>query len=179
MARLEVVCGPMFSGKTEALIKRVRDVEHLHGQKVAVFKPVTDTRHLVPAVISHNGTSIVAKWLERDARDLPSDVALIALDEAQFFSLDAVPRILEIVRAGVRVIAAGLDLTYRAEPFGPMPALMALADEVTKLASRCAKCHQPATRSQRLVSSGETVLVGGSESYEPRCLTCFEVKGPD
>ncbi len=175
--RLEVVAGCMFSGKTETLIKRVRQVRDYRGEKIAVFKPVTDTRHAASAVISHNGTQIEAQWLERDAPNLPQDVSLIALDEAQFLSLDAVPRILESVRAGITVIAAGLDLTYRAEPFGPMPALMALADEVTKLTSRCAKCHQPATRSQRLAASAETVLVGGAESYEPRCLACFDPRG--
>jgi thymidine kinase len=176
MARLEVICGPMFSGKTETLIKRVFNRKHYHGWKAAVFKPVTDTRHMSPAVFSHDGTSIEAQWLERDARNLPHDVQLIALDEAQFFSLDAIPRVLDALHAGIWVLAAGLDLTYKAEPFGPMPALMALADEVTKLTSRCARCHQPATRSQRIVASGDTVLVGGAESYEPRCLACFEVK---
>lgn len=175
--RLEVICGPMFSGKTETLIKRVWDVQHFRCGKAAVFKPVTDTRHAVPAVVSHDGTKIDAHWLERDALGLPHDVDLIALDEAQFFSLDAIPRVIEALQAGVRVVAAGLDLTYRAEPFGPMPALMALADEVTKLTSRCSKCHQPATRSQRLVSSGDTVLVGGAETYEPRCFSCFDPKG--
>lgn len=177
--RLEVIAGCMFSGKTETLIKRVRQAQHFRGEKIAVFKPITDTRHSASAVISHNGTTIEAAWLDRRAADLPRDVSLIALDEAQFLSLDAVPQILEVVRGGVNIVAAGLDLTFRAEPFGPMPALMALADEVTKLTSRCAKCHQPATRSQRLASSAETVLVGGAESYEPRCLACFDPKGAD
>jgi thymidine kinase len=178
-ARLEVVCGPMFSGKTTTLIARVSEWAIERGGKIAVFKPVTDTRHDESAIISHDGRKIPAKWLERDARDLPRDVDLIALDEAQFFSFDAIPRIIDTLRAGVNVIAAGLDLTYRAEPFGPMPALLALADGVTKLTSRCGKCHQPATRSQRLVSSGDTVLVGGAGTYEPRCVACFDPRGGD
>jgi thymidine kinase len=172
---LEVICGPMFSGKTETLIKRVWQMKHYHGWKVAVFKPVTDTRHENHAVISHNGSSVDAQWLERDAPDLPRDVNLIAFDEVQFFSLDAIPSILDAVRSGVHVIAAGLDLTYRAEPFGPVPALLAYANTVEKLTSRCARCHQPATRTQRLASSSDTVLVGGAESYEPRCVGCFDL----
>jgi thymidine kinase len=175
--RLELVVGPMFSGKTAALIIRTEQMENLRNWKVAVFKPVTDTRHDEPAVISHNGLSIPAKWLERDARDLPRDVDLIAIDEIQFFSLDAIPNIMDAVLAGVHVIAAGLDLTYRAEPFGPVPALLCLADDVTKLTSRCSKCFRPATRSQRRVGVPDTVLVGGAESYEPRCLACFTPNG--
>jgi thymidine kinase len=179
-AQLEVIVGPMFSGKTETLIKRVWQMSHFHGWEVAVFKPTTDTRHIGEKIVSHDGTQIDANWIGRDAAGLPHNVSLIALDEVQFFSLDAVPRILEAVYAGVRVVAAGLDLTYRDEPFGPVPALMAYADVVTKLTSRCSKCHQPATRTQRkdaLVASAETVLVGGAESYEPRCLACYDLKG--
>jgi thymidine kinase len=169
----------MFSGKTTTLIARVSEWTLDRGGKIAVFKPITDTRHNGTEIISHDGRKIPARWLERDARDLPHDVDLIALDEAQFFSFDAVPRIREALRAGVTIIAAGLDLTYRAEPFGPMPALLALADGVTKLTSRCSKCHQPATRSQRLSPGGDTVLVGGAETYEPRCVACFDPRGGD
>jgi thymidine kinase len=169
--------GPMFSGKTESLIKRVTTTLFYYGGKAAVFKPVTDTRHAEPKIVSHDGAEIPALWLERDAPNLPHDVDLIALDEVQFFSLDAVPRILEAMAAGVNVVASGLDLTFRAEPFGPVPALMAYADVVTKLTSRCGQCHKPASRTQRLVTADSTVLVGGAESYEPRCVTCFDPKG--
>jgi thymidine kinase len=175
-AQLEVIVGPMFSGKTSALIQRAWNLENFFKWKVAVFKPVTDTRHNVSKIVSHDGVAIDAKWMNRDASELPHNVDLIAIDEVQFFSLDAVPRILEAVHAGVRVVVAGLDLTCWGEPFGPVPALMSYADSVTKLASRCAKCHQPATRTQRLSSSNDTILVGGAESYEPRCLTCFDPK---
>ncbi len=174
---LEVIVGPMFSGKTETLIGRVQPLKDLCLWRVAVFKPTTDTRHDVPKVISHAGSSIDAQWIARDAPNLPHDVHLIALDEVQFFSFDAVPRILAAVRAGVQVIVAGLDLTYRAEPFGPVPALLAYADSVTKLTSRCGRCGEPATRTQRLVASNNTVLVGGAEAYEPRCLACFDPNG--
>lgn len=174
--RLEVVCGPMFSGKTEALIKRATEMRGLN-REVAVFKPVTDTRHMVPEVVSHNGTRIEAQWLQRDAPGLPRTHGLIAIDEVQFCSLDAVPNILAAVRAGAHVLVAGLDLTYRAEPFGPVPALMAYADVVTKLTSRCAKCHESASRTQRHKVSYDTVLVGGAEFYEPRCLVCFDPHG--
>jgi thymidine kinase len=176
--RLELVVGPMFSGKTEALIKRVAEFGFTRsGLKVAVFKPVTDTRHAEAAVVSHDGSRISAQWLERDAPNLPRDVNLIAIDEVQFLSLDAIPNIMGAVSAGVHVLASGLDLTFRAEPFGPVPALLALADNVTKLTSRCSRCFQPATRSQRRVGVPDPVLVGGAESYEPRCLACFDVKG--
>lgn len=175
--RLEVITGPMWSGKTETLISRVAEFGLKDGRPMSVLKPVTDTRHATPEIISHDGTRMRAQWVERDLPDLPRDVKLIAIDEAQFLSLDAVPRILDVMRAGVHIVAAGLDLTFRAEPFGPMPALMALADTVTKLKSRCAKCHQPASRSQRLSASAETVLVGGAEAYEPRCFGCFDLKG--
>jgi thymidine kinase len=172
---LEVVCGPMFSSKTETLIQRVRDYGLARTPtKVAVFKPITDTRHVEAAVISHAGSSIDAQWLDKDAPNLPHDVDLIAIDEIQFFSLDAIPKILAAVHAGVNVVAAGLDLTYRGEPFGPVPALLAYADVVTKLTSRCAQCHQPANRTQRRVGASDTVLVGGAESYEPRCLLHFD-----
>jgi len=173
MACLTVVAGPMFSGKTESLIKHVRTTRG----RVVVYKPVTDTRHEAAAVISHNGSSVPAEWIARDAPDLPRDVALIAIDEIQFFSLDAVPRILDVVRSGVNVVVAGLDLTSKGEPFGPVPALMAYADSVVKLTSRCSKCNKPATRSHRRVVSTETVLIGGTEAYEPRCLACFDPRG--
>lgn len=175
--RLEVIAGCMWSGKTETLITRVAEFGLKSGANIAVFKPVTDTRHPTPEIVSHDGTRLHAKWIERGLPDLPRDVSLIALDEAQFLSLDSVPRIVEVMRAGVHVVMAGLDLTFRGEPFGPMPALMALADTVTKLKSRCAKCHLPASRSQRLTASAETVLVGGAEAYEPRCVVCFDPKG--
>lgn len=175
--RLEMVVGPMFSGKTAALIVHTDQMANLRNWKVAVFKPVTDTRHNEAAVISHNGSSIPAQWIERDATNLPRDVHLIALDEIQFFSLDAIPNIMDAVASGIHVFAAGLDLTYRGEPFGPVPALMALADNVRKLTSGCAKCFRPATRTQRRVGVADTVLVGGSESYEPRCLACFDPRG--
>ena len=123
---IEVVCGPMFSGKTETLLKRVYQTERFYCQKAAVFKPITDTRHEVAAVISHNGTSHAAQWIARDASELPHDVALIALDEVQFFSLDAVPRILDalqFVEQHGEVCPANWhpgDKTMKADPKGSL-----------------------------------------------------------
>lgn len=172
--RLEVICGPMFAGKTEALIQRVKTANDLGGKYV--FKPTTDTRHADQLVHSHAGTVIEALSLAPDAPDLP-EAGVIAIDEAQFLSGDAIPRLLEAVKFGTRVICAGLDLDAFGRPFGPMPILMAFANEVTKLSGTCAKCRRPSTRSHRLVRSDAAILVGGSESYEPRCIVCFDPKG--
>lgn len=174
--RLEVIAGPMFSGKTEALIHRVR-MAHAFDMRVIAFKPVTDTRHADTFIHSHGGQKIEARMLERDAPELPYDVGVIVIDEAQFLSSDAIPRILDAVRSGTRVIVAGLDLDCFGHPFGPMPILMAFANEVVKLSGKCARCKQPSTRSHRLVRSDASILVGGSETYEPRCAVCFDPKG--
>jgi len=173
---LEVVCGPMFSGKTSTLIRRVHSAQ-AHGMTVAVLKPVVDTRHDESAVYSHDGTCVSAQWIERDARSLPQGFDLIAIDEVQFLSFDAVPNIMEAVVKGAHVVAAGLDLTFRGEPFGPVPALLTLADRVTKLTGECVKCGRESTRTQRRGGVADTVLVGGAETYEPRCLSCFDPKG--
>ena len=173
--RLEVICGPMFAGKTEALIGRVQSANDLGG--VFVFKPVSDTRHADSFVHSHNGLKIASCGLEPDARNLPLEAGVVAIDEAQFLSSDAIPRILDVVRAGVRVICAGLDLDAFGRPFGPMPILMAFSNEVTKLSGTCARCNRPSTRSHRLVRSDAAILLGGAEAYEPRCVVCFDSKG--
>lgn len=186
--RLSVIAGPMFAGKTEALLDRVAAVE-AEGQAVEVFKPTTDTRWPGTAsVISHAKRSHGAHWMSPDGRasfegDKPvpiytkfKQLKLIAIDEAQFLTLPAVASVMAAVAAGVDVVLAGLDLTWKAEPFGNLPTFMALADEVVKLRARCA-CGKPACRSYRLVQSEETVLVGGAEAYEPRCLSCFLMGG--
>lgn len=170
-----MIAGPMFSGKTETLIYRVRLARDL--SRTVAFKPVTDTRHADEFIHSHDGLKIEAKCLAPDAPDLPLGAEIIAIDEAQFLSSDAVPRLLDAVRAGVRVIVAGLDLDCFGRPFGPMPVLMAFANEVVKLSGRCSKCGGPSTRSHRLIRSDAAILVGGSETYEPRCVVCFDSKG--
>lgn len=164
----------MFSGKTTELLRRVLEAEKA-GEHVRVYKPRLDTRYEVAAVYSHDGLAQPAEWVGPDwATPFSNGAAtVVALDEVQFFSLDVVPEIIKAVRRGTRVIAAGLDLTSQEEPFGPVPALLALADEVVKLRARCSQCGQPATRSYRRVASDAKILVGGAETYEPRCLSCF------
>lgn len=171
--RLEVLVGPMFAGKTTELLRRVVEAEK-NGEKVRVYKPRLDTRHDDASVYSHDGLAVPAQWLGPDwATPFSNGATVVALDEVQFFSLDVIPEILRAMRQGTRVIAAGLDLTSQEEPFGPVPALLALADEVVKLRARCERCGKPATRSFRLVASSAKILVGGAETYEPRCLSCF------
>jgi thymidine kinase len=165
----------MFCGKTEQLISRVLAAVSPAG--VIVYKPVNDTRYADSYVHSHNGLRIAAVGLGLDAPDMPHDVGVIAIDEAQFLLSDAVPRIIEAVRAGVRVICAGLDLDCFGRPFGPMPILMAYANEIVKLSGTCGKCPRPSTRSHRLIRSDAAILPGGAETYEPRCVVCFDPKG--
>ena len=177
---LVVLTGPMFSGKSSRLITRVRLAE-IEGFKVRAFKPVTDTRNTDSWIHSHNNEKIPAEFIERDGTGLPTTpgVELLAIDEAQFLLDSAVPRILDLVRQGTRIIAAGLDLDAFGRPFGNLPMLMAFANEVVKLTGKCAKCPSPSTRSHRLVRSttDATILVGGAETYEPRCLPCFDPNG--
>jgi thymidine kinase len=163
----------MFSGKTTELLRRAESAER-YGAKVLICKPRLDTRHEDAFVYSHDGKSIPAQWVGPDyTAPFSNGADVIALDEVQFFSLDIVPEVIRAVKRGTRVIAAGLDLTSQEEPFGPVPALLALADEVVKLQARCVQCGKPATRSFRLVTSDSKILVGGSETYEPRCVSCF------
>ena len=176
--RLELIVGPMFAGKTTELLRRVQEARQ-QGLKVEVYKPRLDTRHAEAAVISHDGLTVEAKWVGPSGWELPfvSGAEVVALDEVQFFSGEVVQHISKAMRRGLRVIAAGLDLTSGEKPFDPVPALLSLADEVVKLRANCCRCGQPASRSQRLVSMGGTILVGGAEAYEPRCVACFEPDG--
>jgi thymidine kinase len=182
---IEVVCGSMFSGKTEELIRRVRRAR-IAKQKVQVFKPQIDIRYQVEKVSSHDGLAWEAipvgharEILER----LEPDTTVVAVDEAQFFDWELSDVCQELAQRGLRVIAAGLDMDFRGEPFGPMPLLMAEAEEVTKLQAICVVCGAPASRTQRLINNlpagydEPVILVGGSESYEARCRTCHEVPG--
>ncbi|PJF43031.1 MAG: thymidine kinase [Chloroflexota bacterium] len=175
--RLEVICGCMFSGKTEELIRRVRRAQ-IARQQVQVFKPTIDTRYGATKITSHNGQGFealpCADSAELAAR-LDAETTVVAVDEAQFFDHGLVRLAEQLARRGVRVIAAGLDLDFRAEPFGPMPELMSLAEEVTKLHAICMVCGEPATRTQRLVNgepahyNDPVILIGAQERYEARC----------
>lgn len=180
---IEVVCGSMFSGKTEELIRRVRRAR-IAKQQVQVFKPALDSRYHAEQVSSHNGLRWEAVPVG-NAREILSRLApkttVVAVDEAQFFDWELSEVCTELARRGLRVILAGLDMDFRGEPFGPMPLLMAEAEEVTKLQAICVVCGAPASRTQRLINSQPAayddpiILVGGSESYEARCRQCHEV----
>ena len=180
---IEVVCGSMFSGKTEELIRRVRRAR-IAKQNVQVFKPAIDTRYIVEAVTSHNGLGVEAVPVQSVAEIdqlIQSATNVVAIDEVQFFGWEVTELCHRLAERGVRVIVAGLDMDFRGEPFGPMPVLMAQAESVEKLQAICVVCGQPASRTQRLIN-GEpaayddpVILVGGSESYEARCRKCHQV----
>jgi thymidine kinase len=180
---IEVVCGSMFSGKTEEMIRRVRRAR-IAKQKVQVFKPAIDKRYHSVQVASHNGLQWEASPIARAGEILEllePDTAVVAVDEAQFFDWELSAVCTELAARGLRVILAGLDTDFRGEPFGPMPLLMAEAEEVTKLQAICVVCGAPASRTQRLINGEPAayddpiILVGGSESYEARCRHCHEV----
>jgi len=180
---LEVICGSMFSGKSEELIRRVRRAQFAK-QTIMVFKPEIDNRYSEKSVVSHNGSSVIARPISNSAEILSTvtdDVDIVAIDEAQFFDHEIVKVTQKLADQGHRVIVAGLDQDFRGEPFGPMPALMAAAELVTKLQAVCAVCGSPASRTQRLINgqpagyNDPIILVGASESYEPRCRHHHEV----
>ena len=182
---IEIICGSMFSGKTEELIRRVRRAR-IARQKVQVFKPQIDIRYQAEKVSSHDGLHWEALPVAnaREILDrLEPDTTVVAVDEAQFFDWQLSEVCGELAQRGLRVILAGLDMDFRGEPFGPMPLLMAEAEEVTKLQAICVVCGAPASRTQRLIDDQPAgydepiILVGGSESYEARCRKCHEVPG--
>ncbi|KUP04184.1 thymidine kinase [Bacillus coahuilensis p1.1.43] len=180
---VEVICGSMFSGKSEELIRRVRRTQFAK-QSLMVFKPKVDNRYSEESVVSHNGTSVMAKPVEHSSVILDTvtaDIDVVAIDEVQFFDENIVNVVEKLANTGHRVILAGLDQDFRGEPFGPMPALMAIAEQVTKLQAVCAVCGSPASRTQRLINGDPAcyddpiILVGASEAYEPRCRHHHEV----
>jgi thymidine kinase len=176
---IEVICGSMFCGKTEELIRRVRRAV-IARQTVQVFKPEIDTRYAVEQVTSHNGENVDAQVTKRSDQILEllmPETTVVAVDEAQFFDTGLLDIVEMLANRGLRVIVAGLDLDFRAEPFGVMPRLMAIAEEVTKLRAICVICGESASRSQRLVNGqparydDPVIMVGAQESYEARCRT--------
>jgi thymidine kinase len=171
---IEVICGSMFSGKTEELIRRLKRAQ-IARLRVEIFKPRTDTRFDETAVVSHNANYIQSTPVENSSSILllGSDVQVVGIDEAQFFD-DELPNVCNILaNRGVRVIVAGLDMDFKGKPFGPMPRLMAIAESVTKVHAVCVICGNPALYSYRLVPDETTVLLGEKESYEPRCRVCY------
>ncbi len=173
---IEVVCGSMFSGKTEELIRRVRRAL-LGRQRVQVFKPKIDARYDPTRITSHSAMAIEAEVVsevsEIRAR-VHADTQVVGIDEAQFFTSDLVPLCQELANRGVRVVVAGLDQDYMGRPFDPIPQLLAVAEEITKCQAVCAKCGDPANHSQRIAGKAERIQVGAAESYEARCRACFE-----
>ena len=172
--RIEVICGSMFSGKTEELIRRLKRAKFAR-QKVEIFKPALDTRYSQEEVVSHDSNHILSTPIESSASILllATDVDVVGIDEAQFFD-DELPAVCnELVRRGTRVIIAGLDMDFKCQPFGPMPALMALADEVTKVHAICVRCGNLAYVSHRTVENDKLVLLGEKMEYEPLCRDCY------
>jgi thymidine kinase len=175
---IEVICGSMFSGKTEELIRRVNRAR-IAKVNVEIFSPVADTRYDKSALVSHNLNSIPSKAVSKAAEILPlaSHIQVVGIDEAQFFD-DELPNVCQtLADAGVRVIVAGLDMDFKGRPFGTMPQIMAIADSVTKLHAVCVKCGQQAMYSYRLVPDDSKILLGEKESYEARCRNCFNLDG--
>lgn len=173
--QIEVVCGSMFSGKTEELIRRLRRAQ-IAKQKVAIFKPKIDTRYSQSEIVSHSEQKIPSTVVETAEQILlfSSDAQVIGIDEAQFFDLSLVDVCQKLADQGKRVIIAGLDTDYRGVPFEPMPQLLAVAEYITKTLAVCMKCGAPANRTQRITNSGERVLVGAQDYYEARCRECYE-----
>ena len=176
--RIELIVGPMFSGKSEELIRRLKRAR-IARQRVACYKPDIDLRYHRTAIASHSSHThdacTVTNIEALKAALLPGihDIDVIGIDEAQFFDDTIIPLTVELVHLGKRILIAGLDTTFSAEPFGPIPALMAISDEVTKLSAVCMVCGAPAIHTQRLGQSQELVLVGAAGFYEARCRACF------
>ncbi|RXK30377.1 thymidine kinase [Bacillus velezensis] len=180
---LELICGSMFSGKSEELIRRVKRATYAK-QEVKVFKPAIDNRYSEEAVVSHNGTSMTSHVISSSAEiwdHISESTDVIAVDEVQFFGESIIGDLSSLADKGYRVIAAGLDMDFRGEPFGVVPNLMAVAESVTKLQAVCSVCGAPASRTQRLIDGkpasydDPVILVGASESYEARCRHHHEV----
>lgn len=173
--RIEVVCGSMFSGKTEELIRRMRRAQFAR-QRVEIFKPAIDTRYSQDDVVSHDQHAIPCTPIDAAASILllAGDIDVVGIDEAQFFDDTLVAVCGQLASRGVRVIVAGLDMDYRGVPFGPMPALCAIADEVSKVHAICVRCGALAYVSHRLVKNDRRVMLGEAEEYEPLCRECYK-----
>ena len=174
---VEVICGSMFSGKTEELLRRLKRAKFAR-QKVEIFKPAVDMRYSELAVVSHDNNSILSTPVETSGNILllTGDVDVVGIDEAQFFDEGIVSVCNQLANTGLRVIVAGLDMDFRGNPFGPMPALMAIADDVSKEHAVCVRCGNPGYVSHRLVSGEKQVLLGEKNEYEPICRHCFEAE---
>ena len=173
--RIEVICGSMFSGKTEELIRRMKRAKFAK-QKVEIFKPAIDTRYSEEDVVSHDQNSIHSTPIDASGAILllASDIDVVGIDEAQFLDDNLVDVCNELANRGIRVIIAGLDMDFKGVPFGPIPALCAFADEVTKVHAICVKCGALAYVSHRLVADEHRVMLGEQSEYEPLCRACYQ-----
>ncbi len=181
MGWIEVVCGSMFSGKTEELIRRLRRAQ-IAKLKVQVFKPIIDSRYSADHIASHSSQKLLAKAVRSAQEILDSvekDAQVVGIDEAQFFNQDLVDVCQKLANRGLRVIVAGLDQDYRGVPFEPIPQLLAIAEYITKNNAICVVCGNPASRSQRIIPEGDRVVVGAQEAYEARCRICFDPQLPE
>lgn len=172
--RIEVICGSMFSGKTEELIRRLRRAR-IARQKVEIYKPALDTRYSEADVVSHDATTIASTPVEAAASILllAAEADVVGIDEAQFFDQGLVEVCTTLANQGKRVIIAGLDMDFQGQPFGPMPALCAVAEDVTKVHAICVKCGDLAYVSHRIVADERRVLLGEKDEYEPLCRACY------
>lgn len=175
--QIEVICGSMFSGKTEELLRRLKRAK-IAKQKVEIFKPSIDTRYSIVDVVSHDKNSIASTAVEHSSNILllSSDIEVVGIDEAQFFDSGLTAVCQQLADQGVRVIIAGLDMDFQRNPFGPMPGLCSIADEVTKVHAICVECGKLANYSHRLVANDKQVMLGELEEYQPLCRTCYMKK---
>lgn len=176
MGWIEVIVGPMFSGKSEELIRRLRRAE-IARQRVQIFKPVIDDRYAKNGIVSHSGLEIRSDLVKRGSEIMDKvepRTEVIGVDEAQFLGDSVVDACVKLADMGKRVMVAGLDTDFLGRPFEPMPRLLAVAEEITKLLAICVRCGNPAVHTQRLVASEELIVVGGGQMYEARCRRCFE-----
>lgn len=176
MGWIEVVVGPMFSGKSEELIRRLRRAE-IARQRVQIFKPLIDARYAANEIVSHSGLGIPSDNVSEASEvleKLSPRTEVVGIDEAQFLGEEIVEVCSKLANLGKRVIVAGLDTDYRGRPFEPMPRLLAVAEEITKLLAICVRCGNPAVHTQRIVDSDELIVVGAMDAYEARCRRCFE-----
>jgi thymidine kinase len=174
---IEVISGSMFSGKTEELIRRLKRAEFAK-LKVEIYKPAIDVRYDVKNVVSHDSTTIRSTPVEASSNILllANEVDVVGIDEAQFFDAELVNVCNQLANSGIRVIVAGLDMDFAGKPFGPMPALLAVAEYVTKVHAICMTCGDIANHSHRLAVSDKLVMLGETESYEPLCRKCYNQK---
>ncbi len=173
---IEVICGSMFSGKTEELIRRLKRTK-IANQKVEIFKPAVDKRYDDTKVVSHDANFILSTPIAHSSKllELTDGVNVVGVDEAQFFDEDLVENCQKLALKGIRVIIAGLDMDFKGLPFGPVPQLLAVAEYITKVHAICQHCGNLATHSYRLSADEDTVVLGEKDRYEPRCRTCYHM----